>query len=106
MDRLRSTRRHAQGYYCEASRHHRHEPRATGRKSEACGNGLCADWLHAQECAEFFQSEMAKWGPVIKEAGLKATKISRPSACSGRARNTITTNALAIPRKCAPRRAR
>jgi len=25
-----------------------------------------------QECAEFFQSEMAKWGPVIKEAGLKA----------------------------------
>ena len=59
-----------------------------------------------RECAEFFQSEMAKWGPVIKEAGLKATKISRPSACSGRARNTITTNALAIPRKCAPRRAR
>jgi tripartite-type tricarboxylate transporter receptor subunit TctC len=25
-----------------------------------------------RECAEFFQSEMAKWGPVIKEAGLKA----------------------------------
>ena len=25
-----------------------------------------------QECAEFFQSEMAKWGPVIKQAGLKA----------------------------------
>ena len=24
------------------------------------------------ECAEFFQSEMAKWGPVIKEAGLQA----------------------------------
>jgi tripartite-type tricarboxylate transporter receptor subunit TctC len=26
----------------------------------------------SRECAEFFQSEMAKWGPVIKEAGLKA----------------------------------
>jgi tripartite-type tricarboxylate transporter receptor subunit TctC len=25
-----------------------------------------------RECAEFFQSEMAKWGAVIKEAGLKA----------------------------------
>jgi tripartite-type tricarboxylate transporter receptor subunit TctC len=25
-----------------------------------------------RECTEFFQSEMAKWGPVIKEAGLKA----------------------------------
>ena len=25
-----------------------------------------------QKCAEFFQSEMAKWGPVIKQAGLKA----------------------------------
>jgi tripartite-type tricarboxylate transporter receptor subunit TctC len=24
------------------------------------------------ECAEFFRSEMAKWGPLIKEAGLKA----------------------------------
>jgi tripartite-type tricarboxylate transporter receptor subunit TctC len=24
------------------------------------------------ECAEFFQSEMTKWGPVIKQAGLKA----------------------------------
>jgi tripartite-type tricarboxylate transporter receptor subunit TctC len=24
------------------------------------------------ECAEFFRSEMAKWGPVIKQAGLKA----------------------------------
>ena len=25
-----------------------------------------------RQCAEFFQSEMAKWGPVIKQAGLKA----------------------------------
>jgi tripartite-type tricarboxylate transporter receptor subunit TctC len=25
-----------------------------------------------QDCAEFFRSEMAKWGTVIKEAGLKA----------------------------------
>ena len=47
MDRLRSTCRHAQGHYCEASRHHRREPRATRREDEACGNGLCADWLHA-----------------------------------------------------------
>lgn len=25
-----------------------------------------------QECAEFFKSELAKWGPVIEQAGLKA----------------------------------
>ena len=25
-----------------------------------------------EECAAFFKSEMAKWGPVIKAAGLKA----------------------------------
>ncbi len=25
-----------------------------------------------QDCSAFFQSEMAKWGPVIKAAGLKA----------------------------------
>jgi tripartite-type tricarboxylate transporter receptor subunit TctC len=25
-----------------------------------------------QECEAFFKSEMATWGPVIKEAGLKA----------------------------------
>ena len=25
-----------------------------------------------RDCAEFFRSEMAKWGPVIKQAGLKA----------------------------------
>src|SRR5215468_7949120 len=31
-----------------------------------------------RECAEFFQSEMAKWGPVIKEAGLKAEWADRP----------------------------
>ena len=35
-----------------------------------------ADRHSPEECTAFFKTEMAKWGKVIKDAGLKAEEFS------------------------------
>src|ERR1700752_1549337 len=69
MDRLRRTRRHTQGHYCEASRHHRREPYAIRREGEACGNGLCADWLYAARVCRVLPVRDGKVGTSNQTGG-------------------------------------
>ena len=73
MDRFRRTRRHAKGYCC-ANLHDiivtsLAQPDVTAKLAAMAYEPIGST---PAGCAEFFQSEMAKWGPVIKEAGLRA----------------------------------
>src|SRR5215467_5414789 len=71
MDRFCGTRWHAQAHYCEASRHHCHEPRATRREGKACGNGLCADWLNATGVCGVLPVRDGKVGTRDQTGGLE-----------------------------------
>ena len=72
LDRGGGAGRHAEGDHRQAARPDRRGLAKPTSKTNSPPWPMCRSAIRREECEAFFKSEMAKWGKVIKDAGLKA----------------------------------